>query len=93
MLTRSLEKPWSNRPACADPVETELPGEISSEIGRPPLPPALLAAVENAPPQESMTDYDTVHAWWWAVYDGVLAELKVVEPEAWRDVDRFVKHQ
>ena len=40
-----------------------------------------------------MTNYDTVHSWWWAVYDDVLAaELKTAEPDAWKEVDQHVAH-
>lgn len=43
-------------------------------------------------PQDSMTDYSTVHAWWWAVYSDVLATLKAEEPDMWEEVDKWVAH-
>lgn len=48
--------------------------------------------VAKAAPQLSMTDYDTVHAWWWAVYDDVLCALKEGEPDMWEEVDKWVAH-
>lgn len=46
----------------------------------------------HTPPQTSITDYEAVHAWWWAVYADVLGELKEQEPEMWAEVDRWVAH-
>lgn len=74
------------------PTKPEDLEQISVQAKSPPLPKALVAAVHDAPPQDSLTNYDTLHSWWWAVYDEVLADLKVAEPEAWRDVDQYVKH-
>ncbi len=84
----SLEKPWSKLPTTLVPALAP----AAALGGKPGLPPALSAMVKVAEPQESMTDYDTVHAWWWAVYADVLYELQAQEPDMWQEVDKWVAH-
>jgi len=49
--------------------------------------------VTNTPPQESVETYDEVHAWWWIVYEDLLADMKQKgEGSGWREVDGLVKH-
>ncbi|GMK54970.1 hypothetical protein CspeluHIS016_0200260 [Cutaneotrichosporon spelunceum] len=89
LLHYILEKPWSKLPATS--VVPYSPARSSSD-GKPGLPSALGTMVASAGPQESLTDYDTVHAWWWAVYDDVLHGLKEEEPDMWEEVDKWVAH-
>lgn len=63
----SLDKPWSKRPQAYDYPKVE-----SSESE---LPKALVRAVENAKPQESLKNYDELHSWWWLVWDDVKGRL------------------
>jgi hypothetical protein len=75
---RSLDKPWSKRPP-ATPRQASL-DEFS-------LPSALVDLVRNSPPQSSLTSYDEVHAWWWVVYDQLLAEMqREGESSGWREM-------
>lgn len=48
--------------------------------------------VRHTASQDSVTEYAAVHAWWWVVYEEVLAELKAGDDEIWRIVDEGVAH-
>jgi alpha-N-acetylglucosamine transferase len=85
LLHYILDKPWDRRPATS----------TAAAVANAPtdqLPPALITAVRKASPQESMTDYDELHSWWWAVYDQLIAEIKADGSADWEEVDRFVAH-
>jgi hypothetical protein len=44
--------------------------------------------VDKTPPQSSLTNYDGVHSWWWAVYDEAIAEMQAKgEESGWKLVD------
>jgi lipopolysaccharide biosynthesis glycosyltransferase len=87
LLHYILDKPWEKRPARAARVEAAQSGEDMNT-----LPRALIQAVHAAPPQESMTDYDEVHSWWWRVYDQLLAEIKAEGGSDWEAVNKWVAH-
>ncbi|BEI79477.1 hypothetical protein CcaverHIS002_0100060 [Cutaneotrichosporon cavernicola] len=89
LLHYILEKPWSKLPVTPVAPYAPAPSSTGDKLG---LPPALCAMVASAAPQDSMTDYDTVHAWWWAVYVDVLRGLKAEEPDLWQEVDKWVAH-
>jgi hypothetical protein len=56
------------------------------------LPDRLLELVKNSPEQTSLTEYDAVHAWWWAVWDDMIEDMKVEgESSGWREVQAMVK--
>ncbi|WVW82090.1 hypothetical protein I302_104095 [Kwoniella bestiolae CBS 10118] len=98
-----LDKPWNHRPtslAPHQPSPTPLPptpitpsnfSSIQSKTSeKRPLPAGLLDAVKSTPPQESLTNYDSVHAWWWIVYEDLLDEWKGTDLVGWREVDKYV---
>lgn len=56
------------------------------------LPAGFVDAIKQSAPQDSITNYDVVHAWWWIVYEDMLEEMKRKgEESGWREVDSFVK--
>ncbi|OCF73611.1 galactinol synthase [Kwoniella mangroviensis CBS 8886] len=95
-----LDKPWNHRPSDLPPHPTLPPTPITpsnftqqqtqNTEKRRPLPPGLLDAVRNTSPQESLTNYDAVHAWWWIVYEDLLGEWKAENKAGWREVDQYV---
>ncbi|WWC58394.1 uncharacterized protein I303_100934 [Kwoniella dejecticola CBS 10117] len=100
-----LDKPWDHRPLTLAPYKstsTQLPPtpitpsnfpSISdkAEKARRPLPESLINAVRNTPKQDSLTNYDAVHSWWWLVYEELLDEWKAENRLGWREIDQYVK--
>ncbi|OCF33313.1 galactinol synthase [Kwoniella heveanensis BCC8398] len=67
-------------------------GDESDKPIRRPLPAGLLDAVRSTDKsQESLTDYQDVHGWWWIVYEDLLDDYKAVGDERWKLIDRHVK--
>lgn len=65
----------------------------TSKEGLRPLPPRLVEMVGRTPAQTSLTDYEGVHSWWWAVYDEAIEELRVQgDDRGWKEVDATVAH-
>ncbi|WVF70776.1 hypothetical protein IAT40_005570 [Kwoniella sp. CBS 6097] len=59
---------------------------------RRPLPAGLLDAVkETNKSQDSLVDYQDVHAWWWIVYEDLLDDYKAAGDKRWKLVDQHVK--
>ncbi|ORY27796.1 galactinol synthase [Naematelia encephala] len=87
-----LDKPWTRRPGICKPAQNEpIKTDQYFTPGRP-LPEKLTELVHNTPPQLSATDYDGVHAWWWAVYEDLLAEMKSSGPSSgWEEMDAVVR--
>lgn len=69
----SLDKPWFRRPAFMPSFDKRL----IEQDDRESLPRELIAMVKDSPPQQSLTNYDTVHAWWWVVYEVMLEEMRM----------------
>ncbi|WVR05738.1 hypothetical protein IAU60_002763 [Kwoniella sp. DSM 27419] len=98
-----LDKPWNRRPAhlpahvsaLTAPRPASVPGTVHPRKGltkpRRPLPLGLAEAVRNTAPQQNMTEYDEVHAWWWIVYEDLLDELQLAGDDRWVSVDKCVR--
>lgn len=91
LLHYILEKPWSKRPSQA--ITRDLVTPAINGHGRPPLPYGLLEAVRSTPDQSSMTDYDDLHSWWWAVYDELIKEMKATGGDDWVVVEKWVANE
>ncbi|WWC86052.1 uncharacterized protein L201_000923 [Kwoniella dendrophila CBS 6074] len=98
-----LDKPWDHRPESLSPfrsTSTQLPptpitASNATEFDltkkdRRPLPQNLIEAVHNTREQESLTNYDHVHSWWWLVYEEILDEWKNENKLGWKDIDKYV---
>ena len=84
----SLDKPWDKRPASVPALINVAPTSVSSDKE---LPPDLIKLVANSAPQESMTDYEAVHMWWWVAYIALVGELKASGDEVvWREMDKYI---
>lgn len=96
-LTPRLAKPWDELQAPHSKSKATLPptpvspGSFPSSSLRS-LPAGLLELVEGSPAQTGVREYSTVHAWWWFVFEDMLAEMKQRGPESgWEEVEKYVK--
>lgn len=101
-MTYSLGKPWNERPSYLDAIPdssqnlplTPVSAASPDSIPLRSLPSGLTDLVKNSSPQISVTEYATVHAWWWVAYEGMLAEMKEGGYETgWQEVDQMVKRE
>ncbi|WWC66588.1 uncharacterized protein I206_100491 [Kwoniella pini CBS 10737] len=96
-----LDKPWDHRPVNLPPYKSKrmelpptptTPSNYSNHTNeKRNLPESLINAIKNTPKQESITNYDAVHSWWWLVYEELLDEWKAENRLGWREIDQYVK--
>ncbi|KAK4685318.1 hypothetical protein P7C73_g4837, partial [Tremellales sp. Uapishka_1] len=80
-----LDKPWTTRTTLSLPAERTIARTSASKYSRDPVP-RLSQAVRHTPEQESVSDYDGLHAWWWIAYDAMIEEMKA-EGRDWKYVE------
>ncbi|WVQ97137.1 hypothetical protein IAU59_004247 [Kwoniella sp. CBS 9459] len=84
-------------PMTASNARSSFPSSSINDSDRPlpirrPLPAGLLDFVRKTNKhQDSLTDYQDVHAWWWIVYEDLLDEYKAAGDLRWKAIDQHVK--